>query len=103
MATGLRAKRRFSSSVKGLSERGRIHCGVRWNTSTAVATLATSGTICAALAPVPTTATRLPARSCSCSQRAEWKQGPAKVASPSMSGNDGVAKVPMALTSTSAS
>ena len=49
----LRAKRRFCSSVNGLSERGRIHCGVRWKTWTDRAPLASSGTICAALAPVP--------------------------------------------------
>ena len=103
MARGLRAKRRFCSSVNGLSERGRIHCGVRWKTWTDRAPLASSGTICAALAPVPMTATRRSARSCSCSQRAEWKQGPAKVARPSRSGTDGVVKVPMAETRTSAS
>ncbi len=103
MARGLRANRRFCSSVNGLSERGRIHWGVRWKTWTDRAPLASSGTICAALAPVPMTATRRSARSCSCSQRAEWKQGPAKVARPSRSGTDGVVKVPMAETRTSAS
>ena len=90
-----------ASSLNGLSERGRIHWGVRWYTSTCTAAFATSGTICAALAPVPITATRLPASSCSCSQRAEWNEGPPKESSPAMSGVDGVAKVPTALTSTS--
>ena len=59
-----------------------IHWGVRWYTSTWAHTWASSGTICAALAPVPITATRRPLRSCSCSQRAEWNDGPAKVAQP---------------------
>ena len=76
---------------------------MRWYTSTRSANWATSGTIWAALAPVPITATFLPVRSCSCSQRAEWKRGPANVSSPAMAGTDGAAKVPMALTTTSAS
>ena len=43
-----------------------------------------------ALAPVPTTATRLPVRSTSWRHCAEWKAGPVKVSAPGMSGDDRV-------------
>ena len=82
MASGSRAKRSFSSSLNTTSLRGRIHWGVRWYTSTCAQIFASSGTICAALAPVPITATRRPVRSCSSSQRAEWKDGPPKESQP---------------------
>jgi hypothetical protein len=38
------------------------HCGVRWNTVSWPAVLATSWIVCTAVAPVPITATRLPSK-----------------------------------------
>jgi hypothetical protein len=58
---------------------------------------------CAALAPVPMTATRLPARSTSARQRAEWNDGPANESMPSMSGIDGRLSCPTAETTAWAS
>ena len=52
-------------------------------------TFAISGMIWIAEAPVPITATRLPARSASWSQRAEWNTSPWKESMPSMSGSRG--------------
>ena len=74
--------------------------GSRWKRRTATATSAISGTICAALEPVPTTATRLPVRSCSCSHRAVWNAGPRKVSRPGQSGMRGTLRNPTALIST---
>ena len=51
----------------------------------------------AALAPVPMTATRLPASSTSSRQRAEWNDGPANESRPSMSGKLGRLSCPTAL------
>ena len=45
-----------------------------------------AGTTWIALQPVPTTATRLPARSTSWRQRAVWNAGPAKLSSPGIGG-----------------
>jgi hypothetical protein len=53
------------------------------------ATPAMAGTSCMALAPVPRMATRRPATSTSLRQRAVCMQGPAKSASPGMSGYAG--------------
>ena len=55
-----------------------------------------AGTICIALAPVPTTATRRPERSRSSGQRAEWKSGPSKRSSPGRSGVVGRLSCPTA-------
>ena len=55
-----------------------------------------SGTIWIADAPVPITATRLPARSTSWFQRAEWKSSPSKSSMPSMSGSRGSESPPAA-------
>ena len=55
---------------------------------------AISGTIWIADAPVPTTATRLPARSTSWFQRAEWKISPWNVPMPSRSGSLGSISAP---------
>ena len=55
-----------------------------------------------ALAPLPITATRLPARSTAVSQRAEWKAGPAKLSRPSISGSLGRLSWPQAVTKASA-
>ena len=46
-----------------MSQRGSTQPGVRWNTLTNSACLTSSGMIWMALAPVPMTATRLPAKS----------------------------------------
>ena len=59
------------------------------------------GTNCAALAPVPMTATRRPASSTESSQAAEWKDGPAKRSRPSMAGKDGRLSWPTAQTTPS--
>ena len=65
---------------------GQSHGGVRWKTVSWATCGAISGTNWKALAPVPITATRLPVRSTSWRQRAEWKAGPAKLSQPGMSG-----------------
>ena len=58
---------------------------------------AITGMNCAALAPLPITATRLPRRSTSWSQRAEWNDGPRKRSRPAMSGSLGRFSWPTAL------
>ena len=63
------------------------------------ACFATSGTSWSALAPVPITATRLPASECWCCHRAEWKAGPAKRSSPGIAGSFGRLSCPTALIS----
>ena len=70
----------------GASGRGWIHGGVRWNTVRCAACSAISGTNWIADAPVPITATRLPARSQEWSQRAEWNEVPLNRPAPGMSG-----------------
>ena len=76
--------------------------GVRWYRSRWAASSATNGTNWAALAPVPITATRLPAQ-CDANDptRAEWNDGPPNRSRPAMGGNDGRLSWPTALTSTS--
>ena len=78
------------------------HAGVRWNRVSRAATGWIAGTIWMADAPVPITATRLPARSARWSHRAEWKISPGNVSSPGMSGVDGVDRGPAAAMTTSA-
>ena len=51
-----------------------------------------AGTNWIAEAPVPMTATRLPARSCAWSQRAEWKALPSKVLDAGQGGDGGLAQ-----------
>ena len=63
---------------------------------------AMAGTNWIAEAPVPMTATRLPARSTSWSHRAEWKAGPLNVSTPGTSGSAGSTRPPQPLTTTSA-
>ncbi len=65
------------------------------------ATGAIAGTNCSALAPVPTTRTRLPRRSTPWSHSAEWNAGPAKDSRPGRSGTAGRESWPVAVTSTS--
>jgi hypothetical protein len=53
----------LSHAGYGRLRRGRNQLPVRWKTTSRSASSAISGTNCTALAPVPTTATRLPLRS----------------------------------------
>ena len=62
-----------------------------------------AGTTWMALQPVPTTATRRPARSTSWRQRAVWKAGPSKLSRPGSAGTVGTESWPQAVSSTSAS
>ena len=73
-----------------------IHGGVRWNTSSCPARLAISGMNWIADAPVPITATRLPARSGDLSHCAEWNDAPPNRPAPGMSGYDGRCSAPAA-------
>ncbi len=68
------------------SSRGSTQPGVRWKTVIAATWGWMAGTIWTAEAPVPMTATRLPDRSASWSQRAEWQIVPPNRASPAMPG-----------------
>ena len=68
-----------------------------------LACLAISGASWKALAPVPITATRLPASACWCCHAAEWKAGPANDSRPGMSGRRGRLSWPTALISALAS
>ena len=70
---------------------------VRWNTTSRLATFATSGTSCTELAALPITATRCPVRSTPSGQRAEWNSGPANESRPGMSGSTGSLNIPSAL------
>ena len=56
-----------------------------------------------ALHPVPTTATRLPARSTSWRHSAVWNAGPSKLSAPGMGGKDGIESWPQAVIRISAS
>src|SRR5919107_1259812 len=91
---------RFSVRVIGRLECGITHGGVRWKTCSRAKSGAMAGTNWMAEAPVPTEATRWPARSTEWSQRAEWNAGPANLSSPGKSGIFGSTSGPVALTST---
>src|SRR5215831_1872189 len=93
---------RFSMSEIVRSRRGTTQAGVRWNSTRRCTTGWIFGTIWIEEAPVPTTATRFPARSKSWFHRAEWKTAPEKSASPGTSGRDGSDSGPAAQMSTSA-
>ncbi len=79
-----------------------IHGAVRWKRWS----WSTSGAICGtnwiALAPVPITATRLPAKSKSWSHSAEWKLAPLKSSSPGTSAYEGFDRPPIPLITTRA-
>jgi hypothetical protein len=78
--------------------------GVRWNTVTAAALSAISGIDCTADDPVPTTPTRLPARSgSSWGQRLVHRSSPPKLSSPVMPGSIGTERHPVAITTKRAS
>lgn len=84
------------------SMRGMTQGGVRWKSVSRSTSGWMDGTIWMAEAPVPTMATRLPRRSKSWSQRAEWKTLPGKESSPGMSGILGSDSGPVAETTRSA-
>ncbi|MDQ0831539.1 hypothetical protein QF032_003383 [Streptomyces achromogenes] len=75
---------------------------MRWNSVSRETSGWRAGTIWMAEAPVPTIATRCPARSASWSQRAEWKTLPGKESRPGISGIFGSDSGPVADTTTSA-
>ena len=86
-----------SSSIGPLCS-GAHQLGVRWNTVRWPAVLATSWMVCTPVAPVPITATRLPAKlTGSCGQRAVWKDAPLNVSTPSMRGMVGADSGPIAV------
>ena len=70
---------------------------MRWKISRCSTCSATIGPNWAALQPVPMTPTRLPVRSTSWSQRAEWNAGPANDSRPSIFGSCGRFSWPTAL------
>ncbi len=100
--TGRRPCNHFSNWLISRSRRGRTQAGVRWKTVSLPTSGWIDGMIWAAEAPVPTTATRLPARSNSWSQREEWNTLPGKPLSPGRSGICGSASGPAAETTASA-
>ena len=65
---------------------GNIHWAVRWKTVRLSTPSAMAGAIWKPLAPAPIMATLCPERSTEWSHRAEWKEGPAQVSRPGMSG-----------------
>jgi hypothetical protein len=75
---------------------------VRWKTVSDSTRGWISGTNCTAEAPLPIVATRAPPRSCSWSQREEWKTLPSKLFSPGSSGMTGSLQGPVAETITRA-
>ncbi len=78
---------------------GAAQLGVRWNTVRWPAVLATSWMVWIPVAPVPITATRLPATGTgSLGQRAVWKAWPAKLSTPSIRGMVGADRGPTAVT-----
>ena len=65
------------SASMGLLCNGAHQFGWRWNTVSCFAVFAISWMTCTPVAPVPMTATRLPAKSTgSCGQRAVWNDCP---------------------------
>jgi hypothetical protein len=82
---------------------GSTYGAERWNTVSDAVRAAMRGTNWMALAPVPSTATRSPVRSCSWSHSAEWNRVPAKRSSPGTAGVDGRLSCPHAATTASAS
>ena len=90
-------------AVYSRSGLGATYGADRWKTVIFAASGWMPGTNWMALAPVPSTATRLPRRSTEWSHSAEWKAGPWKVPSPGSSGIEGRDSWPTAVTSTSVS
>ncbi len=78
--------------------KGAHQFGVCWNTVRWPTVLATSWIVWTPVAPVPITATRLPAKlTGSCGQRAVWQASPWNVSTPSMRGMVGAESGPMAV------
>jgi hypothetical protein len=72
--------------LKGRSPRAIIQLALRWKIVRWATSFAISGMNWIALAALPITPTRFPARSTSWFQRAEWKVGPRKVSRPAILG-----------------
>jgi hypothetical protein len=87
-------------SVSGF---GTTYGADRWKTVSEPTRSAIAGTNWIALAPVPTTATRVPSSGTSWRHCAEWNAGPAKESRPGTSGTTGSESWPTAETTTSAS
>ncbi len=83
---GTRRKSLLCVLVYSRSGFGTTYGAERWNTVTWAASGWMPGTNWIALAPVPSTAIRLPFRSVEWSHCAEWKAGPSKLLVPGMSG-----------------
>src|ERR671939_1385199 len=85
--------RAWVAASMGLLCSGAHQFGVRWNTVKCPAVFATSWMVCTPVAPVPITATRLPAKlTGSCGQRAVWQDWPLKLSMPSILGMVGADK-----------
>ena len=82
---------------------GMTYGADRWKTVIALTWSTIPGTNWIALAPVPTTATRLPVRSMSWRHSAEWNAGPANVSAPGIEGTTGWESWPTAEITMSAS
>src|SRR3984957_6833729 len=77
---------------------GAHQFGVRWNTVTWAAVLATSWIVCTPVAPVPITATRLPSKlTGSCGRLAVWNDAPWNVFTPGIVGIVGAESGPIAV------
>ncbi len=100
---GKRSKALAWTEVYSRSGLGTTYGADRWKTVTWPASGWMPGTNWMALAPVPSTAIRLPRRSTSWSHSAEWKAGPSKVPRPGSSGIAGRESCPTAVTRTSVS
>ena len=101
-AAGTRRYRRRSNSVIGRSRWGTTHGAVRWKIVSRSTSGWISGTVWIADAPVPTTATLRPAKSCEWSHLAVWKATPWKSSIPGSEGIEGSLRGPGAPTSTCA-
>ena len=80
--------------------KGAHQLGLRWKTVRWPAVSATTGISCTAVAPVPMTPTRLPARSSGSRGQSEvWKDGPRNASMPSIFGICGMDSGPTAVMS----
>jgi hypothetical protein len=91
--------RACSSGVIGRLFSGVHQLAVRWYTVSDATSPAMAGMICTPLDPVPTTATRLPAKSTgSAGHRPVWYDSPRKSSRPRTSGKYGTDSTPVAAT-----
>ena len=100
---GKRSNARWWNGRYSWSGLGTTYGAERWKTVIEPTSSTIPGTNWIALAPVPTTATRLPVRSTSWRHSAEWKAGPANVSAPGIAGTTGLESWPTAEITTSAS